>query len=187
MTPPKVREDGVKTVFDRPMALVRLTLALTLSHSTTLTLAQAGAAMESEEGEIEIILSCEKLNHVEEPALILGFIFMGVDMLFSICFMVWTVVNFSTPVVKASQPHFLLMISFGALVSSTTIYSLSIEDRSYGKRADEDGGTDADAYCGIAWWTYSLGFIFIFAPLFTKLWRVNAIFNQKKLTSIQVS
>jgi len=147
---------------------------------------QGGEALTSEPGTIEIILSCEDLNHVDEAALILGFLFMGIDMLCSLGFMAWTLVNFNSRVVKASQPYFLIMITVGALISSTTIYSLSVEDRTSGTRAGEDGGTDADLFCGTAWWTYCIGFVLIFAPLFAKLWRVNTIFNQLKLTSIQI-
>ena len=81
----------------------------------------------------------------------------------------WTYKNGSVPVVRYAQRHFLILIAIGCILSSSSIFFLSIEDTEGGDH------TAADLGCQLLPWTYSIGFVTTFASLFAKLRKVHIL------------
>ncbi|CAB9524051.1 acid type B receptor subunit 2 [Seminavis robusta] len=91
--------------------------------------------------------------------------------LLSLGFAGWTIYNRNVHVVKASQPIFLLLLCLGTLTMGMAIVPLSIDD----EIATEAG---CDIACMAFPWLASIGFVLIFAALFSKTYRVYRIMNQ---------
>lgn len=101
---------------------------------------------------------------------ILGYTLAGIVITMSLFFAMWTLINFHTRVVKASQPIFLLMICVGTLIMASTIFPLGIDDEHTSDRG-------CDIACMASPWLYSIGFVISFSALFSKTWRVNKVFH----------
>jgi len=108
------------------------------------------------------------LNLISDEAKRIG-IALAVFLVLLACFLMgWVIYNRKSPVVKAMQPIFLVMLCFGTLLSSTSIAFLGV---------DESSNIDPDKACRVYPWLYGLGDTFIYCSLFTKLWRVNQVFH----------
>lgn len=73
-------------------------------------------------------------NHLGDVK-IFGYALVGVIAFCAIVFAVWTWFNREKPVTRASQPVFLVMICFGALLLGSTIIPMSIDDGSFSSEA----------------------------------------------------
>mmetsp|Transcript_4354 Transcript_4354/g.7429 ORF Transcript_4354/g.7429 Transcript_4354/m.7429 type:complete len:762 (-) Transcript_4354:27-2312(-) len=104
-------------------------------------------------------------------------------------FLSWTLLNQQHIVVKASQTRFLAMISIGAIVSSSTIFPVTIDDSNDTFGLARTGEyTPANTACQMSVWLYTMGFQLTFAPLFAKMWRMNVLFaSNKTLKKTQIS
>lgn len=114
-------------------------------------------------------------------------------------FATWVAFNRKHRVVKISQPIFLHLICFGVLVLSCAIFPLGIDD----SIADEQGCNAACASIPVSnramscftqfalsvilssnflavQWLVSTGFTLVFSALFSKLWRINRVFQAAK-------
>jgi len=104
---------------------------------------------------------------------ILGYVLFSVVALLSIGFAGWTFFNRKKYVVRASQPTFLYMICFGALILGSSIIAFGIDD---------EPGTFTQDQCDVACmtipWLICVGFSLIFSALFSKTWRINRLFHQ---------
>jgi len=121
-------------------------------------------------------------NYIGKLA-ILGYVSFFIIVGTSLYFMIWTNINRTSKVVLASQPFFLDMICVGTFVMGLTIIPLSIsmDEGIYGKSA-------CNRSCKVIAWTFYLGFVTIFSALFSKLWRINRIFEgAKKLKRVMVT
>jgi len=121
-------------------------------------------------------------NYIEKLA-ILGYVSFFMIVGTSLYFMIWTNINRTSKVVLASQPFFLDMICVGTLVMGSTIIPLSISmnEGAYGESA-------CNRSCKVIAWTFYLGFIIIFSALYSKLRRINRIFEgAKKLKRVMVT
>ena len=69
----------------------------------------------------------EELNQIDRirPA---GLTFMAIAMALSLFFAAWTAKNQNQRVLKAGQPHFLLLICGGTFIMAASIIPLSIDD-----------------------------------------------------------
>mmetsp|Transcript_33348 Transcript_33348/g.53839 ORF Transcript_33348/g.53839 Transcript_33348/m.53839 type:complete len:795 (-) Transcript_33348:88-2472(-) len=112
----------------------------------------------------------------------------SVNLLLSISFTVWTLIYRKHAIIRASQTRFLVMISCGTIVSSTTLLFLIGDD------ADDVEGlaykgeySPANSSCMAALWFYGIGFMITFGSLFAKMWRVNKLFNVKNLKRVNIS
>ncbi|KAL3922564.1 MAG: hypothetical protein SGILL_002138, partial [Bacillariaceae sp.] len=83
-------------------------------------------------------------------------------------------------VVRASQPMFLVTIAFGSFLMAMTIIPLSIDDGVTSERG-------CDIACMFAPWLFSVGFVTSFAALFSKLWRINKIFQSNRFQRVKVT
>ena len=82
----------------------------------------------------------------------------------------WVYMFRTTRVVKVMQPVFLLTILMGVFILSSTMIPLGIDDG----LASERG---CDIACMSIPWLLSTGFTISFSALFSKLWRINRLFN----------
>ena len=157
--------------------------------TTLLKIAQGEKRGNLENNVLEMIrvpLNIPKLdvdhNYIEKLA-ILGYVSFFMIVGTSLYFMIWTNINRTSKVVLASQPFFLDMICVGTLVMGSTIIPLSISmnEGKYGKSA-------CNRSCKVIAWTFYLGFIIIFSALYSKLRRINRIFEgAKKLKRVMVT
>uniref|UniRef100_A0A7S2SNP3 G-protein coupled receptors family 3 profile domain-containing protein n=2 Tax=Mucochytrium quahogii TaxID=96639 RepID=A0A7S2SNP3_9STRA len=97
--------------------------------------------------------------------------------LVAVFFLLWTFFYRRHPVIRSSQANFLNMISLGAIISSTTILPLTVDDAD-GPLAGLDGeNTKANIACNAALWLYCLGFMTTLTPLFAKMYRIRLIYT----------
>mmetsp|Transcript_41833 Transcript_41833/g.82009 ORF Transcript_41833/g.82009 Transcript_41833/m.82009 type:complete len:590 (-) Transcript_41833:205-1974(-) len=93
---------------------------------------------------------------------------------------IWVWLHRTHPVIKASQPEFLLGLCLGVLIMASSIIPLSIDDEYY-------SDATASKFCISFWWLFCTGFTVSFSMLFSKTWRVNKIFKSaSKLKRIKV-
>lgn len=97
-----------------------------------------------------------------------GLSLMGVILLLSILFGLWTWRKRNTRVIKASQPFFLYIICIGCFLMGSSIIPLSIDD----EIASTEG---CDIACTAFPWIFSSGWVIAFSALFTKTRRINKI------------
>eukprot|EP00977_Amphora_coffeiformis_P000955 scaffold202_cov180-Amphora_coffeaeformis.AAC.7 len=112
---------------------------------------------------------------------IFGYTSFGLIALLSIGAAVWTYVNRTKYVVKASQPIFLYIICFGTLVFASSIIIMGLDDENH-------SNATLDRACTSLPWLYNIGFVLIFSALFSKTWRINRLFHQSnKFKRIKVT
>ena len=104
----------------------------------------------------------EEKNRLDSGLVLLGNLVAIVNIAIAVVAMVWTIVRRKEKIVRYAQPVFLAMVAFGCIVSSSSIFFLSVED------ADgEDAATaqeSATSACMAVPWFYSMGFVLSFAP-----------------------
>lgn len=81
------------------------------------------------------------------------------------CFM-YTVVKWKHPIIKSSQPPFLIMICCGTILMSSSIIPMTMDDSTT---------LYVDLSCSLQIWLFFSGFVITFSALFSKLWRVNKV------------
>uniref|UniRef100_A0A7R9Z946 G-protein coupled receptors family 3 profile domain-containing protein n=1 Tax=Pseudictyota dubia TaxID=2749911 RepID=A0A7R9Z946_9STRA len=108
-----------------------------------------------------------------------GLALSGIVVCASLLFAAWVRWHRNTRVVKAHQPIFLIQICLGVLVIGTTIIPLSIDD---GIASDRG----CDVACMATPWLLSMGLTISFAALFSKLWRINKLFNTRSFQRTRV-
>jgi len=98
----------------------------------------------------------------------------------SIGFAVWTFVNRTNRVVRASQPFILIMVCISAAIMSSTIVLVSVDDEWASVEV-------CDWACMSTPWVYCTGFVVLFSALFSKTWRNKQILdNPDKFTRLKV-
>lgn len=97
----------------------------------------------------------------------------------SLFFTVWVQWNRKLRIVTTLQPFFLVMISFGVLVVSLSIVTMSIDDEIASQSIN-------DIACMATPWLLSMGFSIAMSALFVKLWRINKLFQISALRRIKV-
>lgn len=104
----------------------------------------------------------------------MGFVLFGFAAFMSFTVLAWIVMNRAKHVVKISQPSFLVMVVVGALVLSSAMIPLSMED---GGDFDAMKDRKRKGICMSVPWLASTGFAIIFSALFAKTYRVNRLFH----------
>lgn len=149
------------------------------------------------------IVPYEEPNHLDKGLIVIGNILTVISFAISITMGVLTWKNKKHKVIRASQPMFLGMILFGCIVSSSTIIAMgssaddggsttTLSDKLY--YIKDSNGTDtnlrthdgATSACMLVPALYSLGFVFSFAALFAKVYRIVKIFSNKKLSKVTI-
>jgi hypothetical protein len=111
---------------------------------------------------------------------IVGYILAAIIILLATYCVWWVYAYQKERVVRASQPLFLVTIAFGSLGMASTIIPLSFDD---GVASDRG----CDIACMSAPWLFSVGFVTSFAALFSKLWRINKIFQSNRFQRVKVT
>jgi 7 transmembrane sweet-taste receptor of 3 GCPR/5'-nucleotidase, C-terminal domain len=100
-----------------------------------------------------------------------GVAFAAVVFLTSIGFTAFVYINRNTRVIKVMQPMFLLTICLGVTVLGSAMIPMGIDDGIASERG-------VDIACMSIPWLLSTGFTLAFSALFSKLWRINRLFNR---------
>ena len=114
-----------------------------------------------------------------EGVVAFGFISAGMIIIASACFAVWVWYFRNLPVVCSMQPPFLLTLLLGIVLISLAIVPLSIDDRVASQEA-------CNVACMTQPWFLSVGLIVSMSALFTKLLRINRLFNGERFRRQQV-
>jgi hypothetical protein len=98
----------------------------------------------------------------------IGLTLMAIIFASSIAAVCWVFYMRSAPVVRSSQPPFLLLISFGCVIMGSSIIAMGIDDEVASFRG-------ASMACMATPWLVSLGFTVCFAALFSKILRLKTL------------
>ena len=109
-----------------------------------------------------------------------GWIGAAIIILTALCSIAWVVMNRQTRIVRTLQPLFLVTISVGVLVMGSALIPLGWDD--------EIASAEACGRACMAFpWLLSMGFTIAMSALFSKLWRINKLFQSAHdLRRIQV-
>jgi hypothetical protein len=133
---------------------------------------------------VSVLVSIEVVPYPELNQLgavrIVGYVLATIIFMLAFYCVWWVHAYQKERVVRASQPLFLVTIAFGSLLMAATIIPLSIDDGV----ADQRG---CDIACMTAPWLFSVGFVTSFAALFSKLWRINKIFQSNRFQRVKVT
>lgn len=120
-------------------------------------------------------------NQLDSGIRAYGFAIASVTMVTAIGFAIWTYQYRTSPVVRASQPFFLILICSGVLVLASSIFPLAIDDGFASQEA-------CDRACMAVPWLVAMGWSILFAALYAKVRRVNLVIsNAMAFRSIKVS
>mmetsp|Transcript_7817 Transcript_7817/g.17079 ORF Transcript_7817/g.17079 Transcript_7817/m.17079 type:complete len:867 (-) Transcript_7817:181-2781(-) len=120
-------------------------------------------------------LHCHDLGY-DDSVRQLSIALFATNVTVAIITILWVLVMRNHPVVRAAQIPFLVLISVGCIVSSSTLLPLGVNDSDNPFSSYEGKNEYANAACMRSVWLYTLGFVLTFAPLFAKMYRVNRIF-----------
>ena len=113
-------------------------------------------------------------NYLSTSVRIFGLALMSFSWLLAIVAIAMISVYRQKRNVRASQPFFMILLCVGALVTSSTIFTLSFDENA--------GWTDSqlDFACSTAPWLFFLGQIIGFSAIFTKLIRVDRVMQFRR-------
>jgi gamma-aminobutyric acid type B receptor len=125
-------------------------------------------------------------NHADASIKAVSVAFASISIAFSFGILCWLLTHWSEKIVKMSQGEFLIMIIVGCVISSSTIFTILVDDEGV-DTSDPLVQAQLDMSCMSSVWLYSLGFVFSFAALFSKTYRTHKLFNtKKKLKAIKI-
>jgi 7 transmembrane sweet-taste receptor of 3 GCPR/5'-nucleotidase, C-terminal domain len=110
---------------------------------------------------------------------ILGWTFSTIVLCTALFFCTWVIRNRKLRIVKTMQPVFLVAICVGVFVMGLSIIPLSIDDGIASQRG-------SDIACMAIPWLFCTGFTIAQSALFSKLWRINKLFNAPQMRRMQV-
>jgi len=136
----------------------------------------------------DVVIPVEDMKY---SSFVRGFVFAlpCINIAIAISFFIWTICHRAHLVVRAAQTPFLVTITIGVMISSSTIFFVVVDDR-FDPQAQIDALTGnfnlGNIACMAAPWFYGTGFVLIFGPLFAKLWRIQRIFKNKNMQRIRI-
>jgi hypothetical protein len=121
------------------------------------------------------------MNYIGDSLRNYGYTIAVLQMVLAVGFGIWTYLHRSTPVIKASQPFFLIMLCVGVFTFSASIIPIVIDD--------EHSSVDAcNKSCMSLPWLLSLGWSILFSALYAKLRRINLVVsNAQRFRSVKIS
>jgi gamma-aminobutyric acid type B receptor len=134
----------------------------------------------------DIDIPKENMNYASDATRFGVLAFAGMSILVAVVLAAWTIAHQKVKIVRHSQAPFLLLLCFGCIVSSSAIFSLSVDDMPDANGVVADQAT-LDMACQASVWCYSLGFIISFSALFAKTYRAYVIFSNKKMKRITIT
>ena len=137
-----------------------------------------------------VVVPVEDYSYMNEAYIICGYVFVGLQFIMSLGSVFWIHLNRDHELVKASQPEFLHVISFGCFLIVLSIipmtiegdYRVAIDPDTFEFTEEKDSNIDrVDAACMGFIWLYNVGFIIVFSALFAKINRIKKIFFRKSI------
>ena len=145
-----------------------------------------------------------KYNFVGTFAIYSGIIFLSLTYGFSIFLLIWILQNLNHRVVNHAQPIFLIIVLVGVCCNVSTIIPFLMDESSFAScdknRFAQGNGTSDDIAlfekecqqlldnaCRSVPFLFMYGFVITYSGLLIKLWRVEKIFNNKKLRRIKIN
>jgi len=119
-------------------------------------------------------------KYIGKSVRISGLFMAAFIILLSVICGTWSIWLRKTYVVRASQPIFLLILCVGTLIMGASIIPLSIDD-------EISSNNGCRIACMAVPWLFSTGFATIFAALYSKLNRVNRLFNSPSFKRVKVT
>jgi len=86
----------------------------------------------------------------------------------SVIWMIFTIINWKKPTIRAASPVFLMMVLVGSIVLYLSVLTFFPHLLS-------------DAVCTIRAWFLGIGFVILFGSLFAKSWRVHLLYSNAKI------
>jgi hypothetical protein len=121
----------------------------------------------------------EDLNLVPDGVRSICWTLSGAFILLSVYCAVWTIMRRKTPIVRASQPIFLVMLCAGTFMMSCSIIPTTFQEPLPQRLLDVS--------CMLDMYLFSVGFSTTFAALFSKTWRINIVLaNAKKFRRVTI-
>jgi hypothetical protein len=121
----------------------------------------------------------EDLNLVSDRVRSICWVLSGSVILFSVYCIVRTIRRRKTPIVRASQPIFLVMLCTGTFLMSCSIIPTTLQEP-VSQRV-------LDVACMLDMYLFSIGFSTTFAALFSKTWRINMVHaNARKFRRVTI-
>jgi hypothetical protein len=121
----------------------------------------------------------EDLNLVSDGIRSICWGLSGALILLSVYCTIWTIMRRKTPVVRASQPVFLVILSTGTFIMSSSIIPSTFQEPLPQRLLD--------VACMLDRYLFSVGFSMTFAALFSKTWRINSVYaNAKKCRRVTI-
>jgi hypothetical protein len=121
----------------------------------------------------------ENLNLVSDGVRSICWVLSGTMILLSIYCLVCTIRRRKTPIVKASQPIFLVMLCTGTFFMSCSIIPITLQEPL--------SQQVLDVACMLDMYLLSVGFSTTFAALFSKTWRINIVHtNARKFRRVTI-
>jgi len=108
------------------------------------------------------------VNQLEDGARSAGLLVMSLGLAIAASLTVWVLRHRTSPVVRAMQPLFLLVLLFGSVCTLVTVIPMGI---------DESNSNNPGSACLARIWLDVVGTTLVLSALFSKLWRVNQIFR----------
>lgn len=119
-------------------------------------------------------------NYLSQSFRIAGFFLFGLTVVLVLSSSIWVYLKRNHSVLKAAQPFFLQIIILGCLLVAFPIFTNSW-DESYGWTEDQ-----LAAACTSNPWLITLGTLFMYCSIASKLWRVNSVLSfRRKVVKIQ--
>jgi hypothetical protein len=121
----------------------------------------------------------EDLNLVSDGVRSICWVLSGTLILLSLHCIVFTIRRRKTPVVRASQPIFLVILCTGTLIMACSIIPTTLQEP-VSERV-------LDIACMLDIYLFSIGFSTTFVALFTKTWRINIVYaNARKFRRVTI-
>jgi ABC-type glycerol-3-phosphate transport system substrate-binding protein len=121
------------------------------------------------------------MNYLKDGIRYYGYFIATLQLTLAVGFAIWTYVKRTTPVVKASQPFFLILLCVGAFTFSMSIFPMIIDDESSSQEA-------CNRACMSLPWFLCLGWSVLFSALYAKLRRINLVVsNAKRFRFVRIS
>lgn len=111
---------------------------------------------------------------------VLGYSLSGIAVFTALFFCMWVIKRRKLRIVKTMQPVFLVAVCVGVSIMALSIVPMSIDDQTASDRG-------SDMACMAIPWLFSMGFTLSQSALFSKLWRINKLFNARQVRRMQVT
>lgn len=121
------------------------------------------------------------MNYLGDTLRTYGFTIGSLQLTLCVVFAIWTYFYRKAPVIKASQPFFLILLCVGIFTFASSIFPMVVDDEYFSVEA-------CSRACMSLPWLICLGWSILFSALFAKLRRINLVVsNARHFRSVKIS